>query len=160
MVNRCGGRKAELEAKESTSHVPLAAPRMKIRKVLVTAANPRQRTLPLQTLIDQRGETKSALEIVLEEAAGAGIEEFCVIVCPGDETAYAEACGALRSRVRFIAQPTARGYGHAILCGRDFVGDQPFLHLVGDHLHVAHGTTSCARQLIDVIARLVAARAS
>ena len=49
-------------------------------------------------------------------AAGAGIEEFCVIVCPGDETAYAEACGALRSRVRFIAQPTARGYGHAILC--------------------------------------------
>jgi len=123
---------------------------MPIRKALVTAANPRQRTLPLQTLIDQRGETKSALEIVLEEAAGAGIEEFCVIVCPGDETAYAEACGALRSRVRFIAQPTARGYGHAILCGRDFVGDQPFLHLVGDHLHVAHGTTSCARQLIAV----------
>ncbi len=123
---------------------------MPIRKALVTAANPRQRTLPLQTLIDQRGETKSALEIVLEEAAGAGIEEFCVIVCPGDETAYAEACGALRSLVRFIAQPTARGYGHAILCGRDFVGDQPFLHLVGDHLHVAHGTTSCARQLIAV----------
>ena len=123
---------------------------MPIRKALVTAANPRQRTLPLQTLIDQRGETKSALQIVLEEAAGAGIEEFCVIVCPGDETAYAEACGALRSRVRFIVQPTARGYGHAILCGRDFVGDQPFLHLVGDHLHVAHGAVSCARQLIDV----------
>ena len=52
--------------------------------------------------------------------------------------------------MRFIAQPTARGYGHAILCGRDFVGDQPFLHLVGDRLHVAHGTTSCARQLIAV----------
>jgi adenylate cyclase len=29
-------------------------------------------------------------------------------------------------------------------------GDQPFLHLVGDHLAVAQGTTSCARQLIDV----------
>jgi UTP--glucose-1-phosphate uridylyltransferase len=123
---------------------------MPIRKALITAANPRQRTLPLQTLIDQQGESKSALQIVLEEAAGAGIEEFCVIVCPGDETAYAEACGALRSRVRFIAQPTPRGYGHAILCGREFVGDQPFLHLVGDHLHVAHGTTSCARQLIDI----------
>ena len=123
---------------------------MPIRKALISAANPRQRTLPLQTLIDQQGESKSALQIVLEEAAGAGIEEFCVIVCPGDETAYAEACGALRSRVRFIAQPTPRGYGHAILCGREFVGDQPFLHLVGDHLHVAHGTTSCARQLIDI----------
>ena len=40
---------------------------MRIRKVLVTAANPRQRTLPLQTLIDQNGESKSALQVVLEE---------------------------------------------------------------------------------------------
>ena len=92
----------------------------------------------------------SALQIVLEEAAGAGIEEFCVVVCPGDETPYAEACGALRPRVRFVAQKSAAGYGHAILCGREFIGDQPFLHLVGDHLHVAQGTTSCARQLIDI----------
>lgn len=123
---------------------------MRIRKVLVTAANPRQRTLPLQTLIDPAGEPKSALRVVLEEAAGAGVEEFAVVVCPGDETTYAEASGPLRSRVRFIIQNTARGYGHAVLCGRDFVGDEPFLHLVGDHLHVSHGGTSCARQLLDV----------
>jgi len=125
---------------------------MRIRKVLVTAANPRQRTLPLQTLIDQTGESKSALQVVLEEAAGTGIEEFGVVVCPGDEIAYAEACGNLRSRVRFIVQETARGYGHAILCGRQFVGDEPFLHLVGDHLHVSHGATGCARQLLEVAA--------
>lgn len=125
---------------------------MKIRKALVTAANPRQRTLPLQTLVDPRGEPKTALQIVLEEAAGAGIEEFCVIVCPGDEAAYAEACGALRPRVRFIVQPEPRGYGHAILCGREFIGDEPFLHLVGDHLHVSQGQKSCARQLLDVAA--------
>lgn len=125
---------------------------MRIRKVLVTAANPRQRTLPLQTLIDQAGEPKSALQVVLEEAAGAGIEEFGVVVCPGDEAAYAEASGALRARVRFIVQPAARGYGHAVLCGRPFVGDEPFLHLVGDHLHVSQNTTSCARQLLEVAA--------
>jgi UTP--glucose-1-phosphate uridylyltransferase len=123
---------------------------MRIRKVLITAANPRQRTLPLQTLIDQAGEPKTALQIVLEEAAGAGVEEFGVIVCPGDEPAYAEACGELRRRVRFIAQDAPRGYGHAILCGRSFVGDEPFLHLVGDHLHVSQSATSCARQLIEV----------
>ena len=123
---------------------------MRIRKVLVTAANPRQRTLPLQTLIDPRGEPKSALQVVLEEAVGTGIEEFAVIVCSGDEPAYAEACGALRSRVRFIVQNAPRGYGHAVLCGREFVGDESFLHLVGDHLHVSQSTTSCARQLIDV----------
>jgi UTP--glucose-1-phosphate uridylyltransferase len=123
---------------------------MRIRKALITAANPRQRTLPLQTLVDQHGVTKSALQIVLEEAAGAGIEEFCVVVCPGDEAAYAEACGALRPAVRFVTQPAPRGYGHAILCGRDFIGAEPFLHLVGDHLHVAQGGTSCARQLIEI----------
>ncbi len=123
---------------------------MRIRKVLVTAANPRQRTLPLQTLIDRNGEAKSALQVVLEEAAGAGIEEFGVVVCPGDERPYAEACGALRERIRFLVQETPRGYGHAVLCGRDFVGDEPFLHLVGDHLHVSHAEQSCARQLLDL----------
>lgn len=130
---------------------PRPAP-MKIRKVLVTAANPRQRTLPLQTLIDQQGEPKSALRVVLEEAAGTGIEEFGVVVCPGDERAYAEACGDLRSRVRFIVQETARGYGHAVLCGRQFIGDDAFLHLVGDHLHVSRAAASCARQLLEVAA--------
>jgi UTP--glucose-1-phosphate uridylyltransferase len=123
---------------------------MKIRKALITAANPRQRTLPLQTLIDAHGEPKTALQLVLEEAATAGIEEFCVIVCPGDEAAYAEASGALRPRIRFIPQQKPRGYGHAVLGGAEFIGDEPFLHLVGDHLHVARGPTSCARQLIDI----------
>ncbi len=125
---------------------------MRIRKVLVTAANPRQRTLPLQTLIDQTGEPKSALRVVLEEAAGAGLEEFGVVVCPGDEPAYADACGDLRSSVRFIVQDAPRGYGHAVLCGREFIGDDGFLHLVGDHLHVSQTTASCARQLLAVAA--------
>ncbi len=125
---------------------------MKVRKALVTAANPRQRSLPLQMLIDPQGESKSALQIILEEAAVAGIDEFCVVVCPGDEMAYAGACGALRDRVRFIAQTEPRGYGHAVLCGRAFTGGEPFLHLVSDHLHVAQGPVNCARQLIDVAA--------
>jgi UTP--glucose-1-phosphate uridylyltransferase len=125
---------------------------MRIRKVLVTAANPRQRTLPLQTLIDPAGEPKSALQVVLEEAAGAGVEEFGVVVCPGDENAYAEATGPLCSRVRFIVQDAPRGYGHAVLCGRSFTGDDPFLHLVGDHLHVSQAANSCARQLLDIAA--------
>src|SRR5689334_11326371 len=97
---------------------------MRIRKVLVTAANPRQRTLPLQTLIDPFGEPKSALQLVLEEAAGAGIEEFGVVICPGDEQAYADAAGGLHGRVHFIVQASPRGYGHAVLCGREFVGDE------------------------------------
>ncbi len=123
---------------------------MNIRKALITAANPHQRQLPLQILVGLQGEPKSALQLILEEAGGAGIEEFCVVVCPGDEPAYAAACGPLRDRVRFAVQPEPRGYGHAVLCGREFCGDGPFLHLVGDHLAVATGPVSCARQLIDV----------
>jgi UTP--glucose-1-phosphate uridylyltransferase len=123
---------------------------MKVRKALITAANPRQRALPLQMLIDQQGESKSALQIILEEAATAGVEEFCVVVCPDEESAYAAASGALRDRVRFVAQRDPRGYGHAVLCGREFIGGEAFLHLVGDHLHVATGPTSCARQLVGV----------
>lgn len=125
---------------------------MKIRKALITAAHPKQRALPLQTLVDRDGETKSALQIVLAEAAEAGIEEFAVVICPGDEEAYGAACGPLRSRVRFLPQHEGRGYGHALLCGREFCGADPFLHLVGDHLHVASGAIGCARQLIDVAA--------
>jgi len=125
---------------------------MNIRKALITAANPRQRTLPLQTLVDRDGESKSALQIILEEAASAGIEEFGVVVCPGDEVSYAAACGSLRSQVRFLPQPEPHGYGHAVLCGRDLMGGEPFLHLVGDHLPIALGATSCARQILTVAA--------
>ncbi|MBS0662956.1 MAG: UTP--glucose-1-phosphate uridylyltransferase [Verrucomicrobia bacterium] len=125
---------------------------MNIRKALITAANARQRQLPLQVLIGPDGEAKSALRLLLEEAASGGVEEFCVVVCPGDEAAYAEACGPLRPRVRFALQAEPRGYGHAVLCGREFCSTEPFLHLVGDHLAVSTGAKTCARQLIDIAA--------
>lgn len=123
---------------------------MKIRQALITAANPRQRTLPLQTLVDRDGETKSALQIILAEAAEAGIEEFGVVVCPGDEANYAAACGPFQSQVRFIPQPDPRGYGDAVLRGREFCHGEPFLHLVGDHLHVSQTATGCAKQLLEI----------
>ncbi len=123
---------------------------MSIRHALITAANPHQRNLPLQMLIDGEGNKRSALEIILREAAGAGIEEFCIVVCPGDEEAYTKACGELISRVKFAVQTEPRGYGHAVLCGREFIGAHKFLHLVGDHLHLSDSTISCARQLLAV----------
>jgi UTP--glucose-1-phosphate uridylyltransferase len=124
---------------------------MKIRKALITAANPSQRSLPLQVLIDQNGVARSALQLVLEEAAGAGIDEFVVVVCPGDQTAYADAAGPFRDRVRFVEQNGPRGYGRAILVGRTLLEkEDAFLHLVGDHLAVSTTGESCARQLVQV----------
>lgn len=123
---------------------------MKITKAVITAAGPDQRHLPLQTLVDRDGATKTALRILVEETLQAGVEEVGVVVCPGDEAAFAKAAGPHRNRVRFLEQREPRGYGHAVWCARPFTGEDPFLLLVGDHLYVARGPKSCAQQLVEI----------
>ena len=123
---------------------------MNITKAVITAAGRNQRTLPVQTLIDRDGAEKSVLCILVEEALSAGVEEIAVVVAPGDEIAYAEVVGQHTGRLHFIPQVEPRGYGHAVYCAKDFVGDAPFLHLVGDHLYVSHNAQSCAHQLVEV----------
>ena len=123
---------------------------MKISKAVITAAGRNQRTLPLQTLIDRDGVQKSVLAIIVEEVLRAHIEEICVVVCPGDEAAYADAVGEHAARLTFIPQHEPFGYGHALYCARDFVGGEPFLHLVGDHLYVSQSQLGCAEQLVEV----------
>jgi UTP--glucose-1-phosphate uridylyltransferase len=39
--------------------------------------------------------------------------------------------------VTLLEQAAARGYADAIYTAREFVGDTPFLHLVGDHFYLA-----------------------
>jgi UTP--glucose-1-phosphate uridylyltransferase len=123
---------------------------MKIGKAVITAAGPKQRALPLQTLIDRDGAEKSVLGILVEEVLRAGVEEICVVVLPGDETAYAKVAGDHAGRLRFVHQTEPRGYADAVYCARDFVREEPFLHLVGDHLYVSRAGTGCAQQLVEV----------
>jgi len=123
---------------------------MKITKAVITAAARKQRTLPLQTLIDRDGAEKSVLSIMVEEALRAGMDEICVVVCPGDEVSYAQAAGEHSGRLKFVPQEEPLGYGHAVYCARDFVGSQPFLHLVGDHLWISQRPNGCADQLVEV----------
>ncbi len=123
---------------------------MKIRKAVITAAGRNQRMLPLQTLIDRDGVEKSVLTILVEEVLSAGVEEIAVVVAPGDETPYADAGGDYAGRLTFIPQAQPLGYGHAVYQAQEFVGDAPFLHLVGDHLYVSDNTQRCARQLVEV----------
>jgi UTP--glucose-1-phosphate uridylyltransferase len=123
---------------------------VEIKKAVITAAGRNQRTLPIQTLIDRDGTEKSVLCILVEEALSAGIEEIAVIVAPGDDVPYAEAACDHASRLHFITQEQPLGYGHAIYCARDFCGNEPFLHLVGDHLYVSRDEKSCAQQLVQV----------
>ncbi len=125
---------------------------MKIRKAVITAAGRSQRTLPLQVLVDRDGLEKPLLRILLEEALCGDVEEVCVVVAPGDEPAYAAAAGELSGRVRFAAQHEPRGYGHAIWCAKDFIGADPFLHLVGDHVYIGGDGRRCALHLIELAA--------
>lgn len=123
---------------------------VKISKAVITAAGRDQRSLPLQTLVDRDGQSKSALMILLEEALQAGIEEIALVISPGDRVAFAAAAGPHVNRLQFIEQPAPLGYGHAVLCAHGFTQVEPFLLLVGDHLYVAKGPKPCARQLVEI----------
>lgn len=123
---------------------------MKILKAVITAAGPDQRSLPLQTLVDRDGVEKAALAIVLEEALSAGIEQICVVVNPDDETAYQATLSGIGQHVTFLPQSGPRGYGRALHCARDFVGDDAFLHFVSDHLYVGSGPRTNAQALVAI----------
>lgn len=123
---------------------------MNVRKAVITAASRRQRRLPLQNLIDRDGTPKSVLQIIIEEALQAEIEEICVVICPGDAASYTEAAGAHAQRLTFIEQSEPLGYAQALYCARDFVANEPFLHLVSDHLYLSHLKQGCASQLVAV----------
>ena len=125
---------------------------MKIRKAVITAAGRNQHTLPLQTLVDRDGVQKYALQIIIEEAASSGVEEICVVICPGDREAYSAASGAWAKQLRFVEQASPLGYGQALYCAREFVANEPFLHLVSDHLYLSREPRRCAQQLVDVAA--------
>jgi UTP--glucose-1-phosphate uridylyltransferase len=123
---------------------------LRIQKAVITAAGGNQRALPLQTLIDRDGQEKSVLGILIEQALAAKVEEICVVVWPGDETRYAQAAGKRGGGVRFVPQAQPLGYGNAIYCAREFTGDDPFLHLVGDHLYVYGGSKPCTQRVVEL----------
>ena len=123
---------------------------MKVRRAVITAAARNQRTIPLQMMVDRDGRQKPVINIIIEETLSAGVEDICIVVCPEDEGAYREAAGEHAGRLSFVQQAEPLGYGHAVYCAREFTGDEPFLHLISDHVYVSTGAAGCARQLVEV----------
>jgi len=122
---------------------------MQIKKALITSAGADQRKLAMQTLVDRDGNRKTVLEILIEEVRLAGIEEIGIIIHPGDLAIFSEIVDD-DPQIHFIQQDKPLGYGYAILCGAKFIGNEYFLHLVGDHLHVNRSITPCAKHLVEV----------
>lgn len=126
-------------------------------------------------VIDTDGLHKPVIQIIAEEAFSSGIEEICIICAPGDETRYINAFNSLKDNlsnsfkgvdwakteaekinfllghIQFVEQAEPLGYGHAVYCAREFVGNEPFLLLLGDYLYVSNLLQKrCAQQLIDL----------
>ncbi len=126
---------------------------MNIKKAVITAAARNQKNLPLQVLVDADGQQKSALRIIIEEALDAGVEEICLVICPGDQGVYRSAIGEIVGKLSFVEQTEPLGYGHALGCAREFVGYDNFLHFVSDHLYISNQTKRCAQQLVEVASK-------
>jgi UTP--glucose-1-phosphate uridylyltransferase len=124
---------------------------MKIRKAVVTAAGPDQGGMLLQNLVDRDGREKTVIEMIVEEIDSAGIDSIAIVINPETKDAYRAAAGQYKDRLSFVTQNThGPGYGQAILSCQDYVGQEPFLHMVGDHLCFSKGAKRCASQLVDV----------
>lgn len=145
----------------------------KIRKAVIPAAGLGTRFLPatkaqpkeMLPIVD-----KPAIQFIIEEAIESGIEEILVITGRNkrsiedhfDRSIELEL--QLKSQgkydlmkmiekisdiqVHFIRQKEAKGLGHAVLCAKQFVGNEPFAVLLGDDL--VDAKVPCLSQLIDV----------
>jgi len=146
-----------------------------IRKAVIPAAGLGTRFLPASKAIPKEMipvVDKPILQYIVEEAAASGIEQV-VLVTGRQKTAMEdhfdvsgeledalkqrgkdallELCVKLRELVEVIAvrQHEPLGLGHAILCGKGVVGDEPFAVMLPDDLVDGEGRPGL-RQLLDV----------
>jgi UTP--glucose-1-phosphate uridylyltransferase len=125
-------------------------------------------------MVDRDGLTKPVIQIIGEEAIDSGIEEICIITQSGEEPLYrdyfkrldddmvkafrgkdwaileSEKLGAFGERLHFAEQDSSEGFGHAVYQAKKFVGSDPFLLLLGDHVYISDIKDRCARQIIKV----------
>lgn len=123
-------------------------------------------------VIDRDGIAKPAILIIVEEALEAGLDEVIIIVqendledfrsffntqitienynkLPRHFQQYAQRLLEIGRRVSFVIQANQEGFGHAVYCAREAIGNEPFLLMLGDHLYRSTGEKSCVQQLLE-----------
>ncbi|GKU82898.1 UTP--glucose-1-phosphate uridylyltransferase GalU [Niallia sp. NCCP-28] len=147
---------------------------MKIRKAIIPAAGlgtrflPATKALPKEMLpiID-----KPTIQYIVEEAVASGIEEILIVTGRGktviedhfDKSYELEDTLSKRNHfeqlleikqissmasICYVRQKDPLGLGDAVLCGKSFIGDEPFAVLLGDD--VVLSKTPLLQQLINV----------
>jgi UTP-glucose-1-phosphate uridylyltransferase/mevalonate kinase len=127
-------------------------------------------------VIDRDGVAKPAILLIVEEALDAGIEDVVIVVQEHDLEAfqsffntqisienfnklpphfqeYARRILDVGRHVTFVTQTAQEGFGHAVHCARQALGEEPFLLMLGDHIYRSDGPASCASQLIEAYQR-------
>ena len=137
---------------------------MKVRKAIIPAAGLGTRVLPASKSVPKEMLNivdKPAIQYIVEEAVAAGIEDILIITNRGkgaiedhfDHSFELEAglvgnpskaklyedvkAVANLANIYFIRQKETKGLAHALLCGKSFVGNEPFAVLYGDDVIVS-----------------------
>ena len=114
---------------------------------------------------------KPTIQYIIEEALASGIKDILIIsghnkraiedhfdrnpelelnLQEHGKTELLEQVKAIADiNIHYIRQKEPKGLGHAILCAKAFVGDEPFAVLLGDDV-VYNDENPCLKQLIDV----------
>lgn len=145
----------------------------RVRKAIIPAAGLGTRFLPatkaqpkeMLPIVD-----KPAIQYIIEEAIASGIEEILIITGRNKrsiedhfdrsvelelqlkEQGKYDLLGLIEEisqvDIHYIRQKEAKGLGHAVLCSKQFVGNEPFAVMLGDD--IVDAEVPCLRQLIDV----------
>jgi UTP--glucose-1-phosphate uridylyltransferase len=147
---------------------------MRIRKAVLPVAGLGTRVLPASKVVPKEMlplVDKPTLQYIVEEAVAAGVEEIIFVTSRSKRSiedhfdafpeleAILERKGkrkelaelrALQSMAIYasVRQPEPLGLGHAVLCAKELVGDEPFIVMLGDI--IIPPETPCLPQLIDV----------
>ncbi len=124
-------------------------------------------------IVDKDGRTKPIILAIVEEAISGGIEEVGIVVQQCDRNLfqdllkspskpelwdklsaenkeYSEYLKTIGDRVTILTQTKQEGFGHAVFCAREWVENEPFLLLLGDHIYTSDLQSSCAAQMVDI----------
>ena len=136
---------------------------MKIRKAIIPAAGLGTRVLPASKAMPKEMlpiVDKPAIQYIVEEAVAAGIEDILIITNRGKgiieehfDYAYEledklQKSGKTKmleevrksaelANIYFLRPKVTKGLGHAVLCARQFVGNEPFAVLYGDDVIIS-----------------------
>lgn len=147
----------------------------KVRKAVIPAAGMGTRVLPISKAVPKEMLNivdKPAMQYIVEEAFASGIEEILIITNRGKEAIEdhfdhsfeleaklegkedkkdvldsIKACANF-GNIYFLRQKDTGGLGHAVLCAKNFVGDEPFAVLYGDD--VIQSEVPVTKQLVDI----------